>query len=416
VLTRRRFLTTAALGTLGAGLPRPVIPAERRDSRFFTVHPFVERHPEAVFIMPTTVGDKMDEAAKRETGLAFGRSVLLPSVEGGIPSNITIPVKMNLKTTGAGAFPIEEIIGTVADFHFGEGLFGSLAELGVRPANIRLRENPRGDSFRIYGIVDMADRAGIDFREDIPGTVFEGMEEGRDFSWRTIPEGGWFSKIPQLEPINDPITWLLNISKFKTHGMGLTLCSKNLQGMIARPFCRLCAPADNDMGVGGHIRPDAIDHIAREYVRHRDVNRIPRWDRPGPNGGIWQEVWTQRTLDNLSVTPCGLCVIEGIYGATATAATAGRTRSTVPASTRTSPMWERAITCRISSSSARTFSAPTLSATGSAGMNRGISLSSTSPSNGACRMPSIRGNSRCTSGRTAPRHCCRWIRSSVRRS
>jgi len=39
----------------------------------------------------------------------------------------------------------------------------------------------------------------------------------------------------------------------------------------------------------------------------------PRWDRPGDNGGIWQETWVHRALDNLSVTPTALNMVEGIY-------------------------------------------------------------------------------------------------------
>jgi len=228
--------------------------------------------------------------------------------------DISIPVKMNLKTTGADRYPIDQIIGTVTDFFFCEGVFESLQELGVPGNHIHLRENPRGDSFEAYGIVDMALRAGIDFRPHVDGEVGNGLVEGRDFSWHDVPDGKWFTRIPQLEPINHPNTWLLNISKFKAHGMGLTLCSKNLQGIISRPFTRLCSPADSDMGLKGYIHGDAIDYVRSRYERHRDVNRIPRWDRPGGNGGIWQEVWTHRTLDNLSVTPCGLNIIEGIFG------------------------------------------------------------------------------------------------------
>jgi len=311
---RRDFLKTAVLGSLGVGRSVRAVASLSRRSGFFTVHPFVENHPEAVFIMPTHVGDKMDEPAKRAAGLDFGRSVFVPSDDGGIPTSMSIPVKMNLKTTGAGKFPLEQIIGTVADFHFAEGVFEAMKEVGIPAGRIHLRENPRGDSFEVYGIVDMARRTGIDFRTDFTGTVGDGMVPGRDFFWHDVPDGRWFKRLPQLEPINRPGTWLLNIAKFKAHGMGVTLCSKNLQGMAVRPFCRFCSPADSDMGVPDHIRGDAVGFVRSEYERHLRENRIPRWDRPGPRGGIWQEVWTHRTLDNLSITPCGLNIIEGIYG------------------------------------------------------------------------------------------------------
>ncbi|MCD6308375.1 MAG: hypothetical protein J7M24_05195, partial [Candidatus Latescibacteria bacterium] len=40
---------------------------------------------------------------------------------------------------------------------------------------------------------------------------------------------------------------------------------------------------------------------------------IPRWDKPGDNGGIWMEQWSQRVLDTNSVTTMGINIMEGIY-------------------------------------------------------------------------------------------------------
>jgi len=42
---------------------------------FFKVHPFVENHPEAVFVMKTGVDIKTNSCAILETWLQFGRSV-----------------------------------------------------------------------------------------------------------------------------------------------------------------------------------------------------------------------------------------------------------------------------------------------------------------------------------------------------
>jgi hypothetical protein len=279
------------------------------------VHPFVETHPEAVFIMPTHVDGKMNAAAKREAGLAFGRSVFIPYREDGLPLDISIPVKLNLKTTDSGNYPLEHVIGTIVDPFFSEGMFESLKELGIAGKHIHIRENDRGDSFRYYGLIDMANRVGVDFRTDFNGAVGKGLNPGEHFNWTEAPDGRWFKKIPHLEPINQPGTWLLNVSKFKTHGMGMTLCCKNLQGIVARPFTSLCARANDDMGISTEYRMEnALDTVQRSYKRHLAGRSIPRWDRPGDNGGIWQEVWATRTLDNLSVTRSGLTIIEGIYG------------------------------------------------------------------------------------------------------
>ncbi len=300
---------------MGLALPARVFGAPTGVSGRFGLHPFVENHPEAVFIMRTDVPHKLDEAAKREAGKAFGRSVFVRCREGGIPPGTSIPVKLNLKTTDAGKYPLEHILGTITDPFFAEGMFESMLLTGVSGRNIYLRENDRGDSFGTYGVLDMVQRTGIDFRTDIAGEIDKPLRAGEHFSWTDVPNGQWFKKIPQLEPVNGPNTWLLNVSKFKTHGMGVTLCCKNLQGIITRPFTRLCGPADSDLGISTEYRhQDAVERTRAAYERHVRENRIPRWDRPGPNGGIWQEAWATRTLDHLSVTRPGLNVIEGIYG------------------------------------------------------------------------------------------------------
>jgi uncharacterized protein (DUF362 family) len=314
-LNRRDFLKASALGALGLALPSRVIAARSGLSGRFGVHPFIENHPEAVFIMRTAIRDKMDGPGKHEAGLTFGRSVFVPYDESGIPVNTSIPVKMNLKTTDAGRYPLEHILGTITDPFFAEGVFEGMQHAGISGRNIHLRENDRGNTFGSYGLIEMAERAGIDFRIDIVGGIDNNLQPGKDFNWTEVPDGKWFKKIPQVEPINRPDTWLLNMSKFKTHGMGVTLGSKNLQGIIARPFTRLCAPADSDMGISSEYRHEnAVEAIKTAYERHVREHRIPRWDRPGSNGGIWQEVWSTRTLDHLSVTRPGLNIIEGIFG------------------------------------------------------------------------------------------------------
>ena len=318
MLNRRDFLKTSALGLAGLSLPVRAL-ASRQPAGRFGVHPFVETRPEAVFIMRTRVDDMRNAAAKRETGTAFGRSVFVPYDEGGLPPgspiDITIPVKLNLKTADAGMYPLEYIIGTITDPFFSEGVFEALKELGIAGKRIRIRENDRGDSFGPYGVIDMVNRVGADFRTDFTGVVGKGLNPGEHFNWTEVPDGRWFQKLPHLEPINQPGTWLLNISKFKTHGMGMTLCCKNLQGIVARPFTPFCARAKDDMGISTEFRMgNSLDTVERSYQHHLAERPIPRWDRPGDNGGIWQEVWSTRTLDNLSVTRPGLNIIEGIYG------------------------------------------------------------------------------------------------------
>jgi hypothetical protein len=62
-----------------------------------------------------------------------------------------------------------------------------------------------------------------------------------------------------------------------------------------------------------HLSPTANEDILANYNRHVQKG-IPRWSRPGSEGGLWQETWATRCLDNNSVTFAGLHIIEGIYG------------------------------------------------------------------------------------------------------
>ncbi len=315
MMDRREFLKAAALGMAGLSLPVRALASRGQAGGRFGVHPFVESHPEAVFIMRTNVDHKLNAEAKKQAGLAFARSVFVPWDESGMPLGISIPVKLNLKTTDAGRYPLEHILGCVTDPFFSEGVFAGMRELGIPGKNIHVRENDRGGDFAIYGITDMAARAGVDFRTDFQGMVGKELEPGRHFNWIDIPDGRWFKKLPQLEPVNQPDTWLLDMAKFKAHGMGITLCCKNLQGVVSRPFTSFCSASFRNTDLPrGCVREDAAEQLKASYTRHVRESRIPRWDRPGDTGGIWQEIWATRTLDHLSVTRPGLCVIEGIYG------------------------------------------------------------------------------------------------------
>ena len=57
---------------------------------------------------------------------------------------------------------------------------------------------------------------------------------------------------------------------------------------------------------------DRENKIYANYDKHKSI--IPRWDKPGREGGIWQETWATRCLDNVSTLDVGLHIIEGIYG------------------------------------------------------------------------------------------------------
>jgi hypothetical protein len=286
------------------------------ESSYFGIHPFILQNSSAVFIMSTNINLKTNSSAIKGAGLDFGRSVfgLTDDVVSGIPLTNKIVIKPNLtcRNRTHNMYTVERSMGIVTDAYFVEGIIESLKELGLTSGQFYIREVNCPVDLKDGGYLDMAERTGIDLQSiDTPVTELSPDK----VQWVNVPNGVYFRRIPFLWPVNAPNTFLLNISKFKTHSMGLTLCAKNLQGTIAMNYQAHCSYYGNIMyGVDtAHLNPTADADILANYNRHT-ADAIPRWDRPGNTGGIWQETWATRCLDNNSVTLAGLHIIEGIYG------------------------------------------------------------------------------------------------------
>jgi uncharacterized protein (DUF362 family) len=282
---------------------------------YFGLHPFIDNHPDAVFIMRTNVDVKTNGIAKKQAGYSFGKSVFVPLTdsEGGFPLSEKIAIKPNLteRPTSQKGYTIEKSMGIVTDAYFVEGVIESMKELGLAGEQFFIREVNAPDDFADGGYWDMADRTGADLR-DMSAAVGDISES--DLVWKDVPQGVWFNKIPYLWPVNAPDTFLLNISKFKAHGMGLTLCAKNIQGSIAHNYQAHCTSYRSNMNINSkHMQANAKTVIMDNYLRHC-ANQIPRWDRPTDSGGLWMETWASRCLDNNSVTKPNLHIVEGIYG------------------------------------------------------------------------------------------------------
>jgi hypothetical protein len=319
MVDRRTFLKTA--GTAGAAVAFTPTEAFSRffgtSATGFAVHPFIEAHPEAVFIMRTSVDVKTNSTAMKNAGLTFGRAVFVSqdAATGGIPITNKVAIKPNLTCRGkwSSNYTIERSMGVQTDAYFVEGVIESLKELGLTGSQFYMREVNCPEDFADGGYISMATRTGADIR-DLSAQV--GVLPEDNIVWKDVPSGTWFKRIPYLWPVNAPDTWLLNIAKLKTHGMGLTLCAKNIQGTIAAYYQQHCTAYPSNMNVlASDIHSDAKTVILSNYNRHK--SGIPRWDRPegtSNNGGLWMETWASRCLDNNSITPSGLHVIEGVYG------------------------------------------------------------------------------------------------------
>lgn len=309
MIHRRTFLKTAVPAGIAALLKPVKIPgiqSQYKDSaKYFGVHSFIENHPEAVFIMRTDVDVKTNHDAVKNAGEVFGQSIFVPK-DNGVPISSMIPIKPNLTNIRRSDTPKENMeyrMGIVTDPWFVEGIIESMKGLGLSGDQIYLIETWHLDNWGPIGYDAMAERTGA-HQNDTRQIKVNDLGEDK-VQWIDVPDGVWFRKIPYIWPVNAPNTWLLNISKFKAHGMGLTLCCKNLQGTICQDYQLFCSTPE---GKEEHFNPRRNDEINTSYSRHL-ADGIPRWD-----SGQKMEKWVARTLDNNSVTPAGLHIIEGVYG------------------------------------------------------------------------------------------------------
>jgi hypothetical protein len=314
-VNRRQFLQSSMFAGAGLLLTSGKTFNYSKGSSLFGLNPFILQNPDAVFIMQTNVDVKTNSVSIKETGLSFGRSVfgLTDNADEGVPLSHKVVIKPNLtcRARSSSAYTIERSMGIVTDAFFVEGIIESLKELGIASGQFYIREVNCPDDLEDGGYLDMAERTGIDLKGI--DTPVQNLSSDK-VQWINVPDGVFFRRIPYLWPVNAPDTFLLNISKFKAHGMGLTLCAKNLQGTVAMNYQAHCTSyGENMTGVNpADLNPNANSDILASYNRHKDS--VPRWDKPGSTGGIWQETWATRCLDNNSVTLAGLHIIEGIYG------------------------------------------------------------------------------------------------------
>ena len=194
---RRQFIKNAvSIGALGLVKPSIIYSAQqKRSSDKFGVHPFIEKHPEAVFIMRTDVDVKTNSTAKKDTGLRFAQSVFLPMRRGGLPLTHMIPIKPNLTAsqTKNEDFSLEFGMGIVTDPYFVEGVIEGMKKLGLSSSQFYLREVNAPEDFGPRGYTSMAERTGADIR-DLSEDV---RTIGKEFiQWADVPDGVVHQKNP----------------------------------------------------------------------------------------------------------------------------------------------------------------------------------------------------------------------------
>ena len=314
--SRREFLRLASIVGGVAALKTDVLFAGLRTTQYFGLNAFIENNPDAVFILKTNVDAKTNSSAILDVGHQLGQSLFIARTDpgGNFPVTANISIKPNITSWSWDIKPIEQTMGIQTDAYFVEGIIKSLSDLTVSMDTVFIRDGnfsdtrPDGTLYRA-----LANRTGVNLK-DLSGGV-PSISSG-DLQWIDVPAGVWFKRIPYLWPFNTPGSCLINIAKFKSHGMGMTLCSKNLQGTNAQPYIAHCTGWGLTMnGVDSNdIVVDAFTTIQANYNRHKDAG-IPRWDLPGAtSGGLWMESHSTRCLDNNSILhPC-INIIEGVYG------------------------------------------------------------------------------------------------------
>jgi len=328
-MNRREFMKViAAAGSAAVLDPMDVLVKRTMAAPgYFGLHQFIEAHPEAVFIKRTNVMDKTDSEVKKQEGIELAKEIFTLRDTPGIPLSQMIAMKPNLTCTSGSAKTIDGM-GIITDSDFVEGIIEGMKEVGISQDNMYMREgNWLGDSYcpnecPISPYIQVAERTGAHLTDfptgrEITQMRLNTLEEGTEVVWKDCPEGAVFKRIGYVAPFNHQDSWLLNIAKFKTHSMGMTLCAKNLQGMCIHPHIHFCEGVASTKrqpdNVFKDFQPDIEANIDELYAKHLQ-DGIPRWDKQGGSGGYWMETWAQRACDSLSVTDIGFNIIEGIYG------------------------------------------------------------------------------------------------------
>lgn len=318
-MKRRDFIKTSAAagltGLVGSGCSS-IKKTPHYTGPGFDLHPFIREHPEAVFINLTSVKSKRDKQSIRDAGYNLAGEIFVKTQSGGYPNTTKITCKPNWTSTRQiDNKPVYEMLGVNTDPNFLEGMLQGLSAIGPREFYIRECASP--NQWEPMGYKAMADRNGFNLR-DLSSKDYWELKKGRDLNFIKVPDGVMFKEFAFMAPMNDSDTFLVNIAKFKAHGMGITASVKNLQGITGKKFHQFCHRYDSIREAKAYKRylkyfhNDFEKRIEELHARHLKEG-IPRWDKPGTDGGIWMETWVQRMLDSYSVTPTGLNLVEGIY-------------------------------------------------------------------------------------------------------
>lgn len=311
--SRRDFLRGGA-AAIGMAASAPLYAATSRTPlAYFGLHPFIEANPKAVFIRRTHVPHKMNSAAKTQEGLRLGREIFVPLERPGVPVTHRVILKPNQTSVRDRNRTLEDNWGTGTDPQFYEGLVLALREIGLRKFwFIEANDFP---NWNHRGYLDINERLGIEMNE--PSRRPRNFRDSFEMTWSKVPDAVVYKRIPHYAPVNEPDTWLLNVAKWKAHGMCMSQSVKNEQGLVVLPYVRFCSGWPMVLGVPDHMKPDIHPEVEARVKRFFESHvkmGYRRYASQDSLGGIQQEIWAHKTCDNMSVLKTGLSMIEGITG------------------------------------------------------------------------------------------------------
>ena len=319
-MKRRDFIKlSSAAGVVGLHIDAVANPLYAQQANGFDLHPFIKAHPEAVFVNLTDVKEKTDQKGTYDAAYKLSREMFVSTSGGAGFSNSTkIAAKPNWTCASQDRDDPTANMGIITDLGFTEGYLNGVRSRG--PQQVYLRDCACPDQWETNGYIDMAKRNNFDLSNFVAKDPW--LYENGEIIFKEV-NGTIYKEIGFLAPMTAPDSFLVNIAKFKAHGMGITSTIKNLQGIAARRLHQFCSVADAfrslDSGYHRYFQPNYLEKVAELHKKHIEAG-IPRWNeimpRPPLNSGLYMEQWIQRMLDAYSVIPVsdGIHIVEGVYG------------------------------------------------------------------------------------------------------
>ena len=278
-----------------------------------TLHPFVEAHPEAVFIWRTRMGS-MDEYTPDRlvaVGRRVARDLLHRTTAADVQRFVVKPNICGGPREGEDPSTWRNQPGESTSVDVVRGFLEQMGELGATPDRITLTEGRSGldlsHIFRNSGYEYMCAQLGVELMNN--GRDPYGPE---DLNWVELDEGVVFREIPIVRPVNDPGVDLISIATMKAHPLALTtLAVKNLQGLVAFRYKHFCHELEMLEKGEGRYTPEVLSHF-RSGLRERLEPLCSRHQQEDPAWTLRDELYANRACDSLLALRPMISVVEGV--------------------------------------------------------------------------------------------------------